>query len=121
MSPKQCRETMDDVLASESRGTKFYQAIEHAICVMDEHRQSKPTTGRPCWYTGNGHYEYVEKTRTFFKDPWIRGTFHCFGQDHQEFESGPGPFPIAIIEDVETHHVKVVHAANVSFAEEIPV
>lgn len=40
--------------------------------------------------------------------------FHQFGQDHEEFENGPGNYPIAIIE-LDNGEVKVILAQDIKF------
>jgi len=48
------------------------------------------------------------------------GFFHWFSQDHQEFESGPGNYPVAIIECIDGE-VILEYATNVKFIDGIVV
>jgi hypothetical protein len=51
---------------------------------------------------------------------WRRGILWAWSTDHQEYDSGPGPIPVAVIEDLETHAVHSVYVGHVSFAAEKP-
>lgn len=49
---------------------------------------------RPCWFQTricNGH--------TYVIGEWEPGTLHMWGTDYEEFETGPGLFPIGVISD----------------------
>ena len=65
---------------------------------------------RACWYRLrrkiNGKWEIL---------PHEGGRLHIFTTDHIEYESGPGPYPVAVIEDDETGTVHVVPAQDVCF------
>ena len=67
--------------------------------------------GHKCWYR---EYRYPNLT------PWRRGILRAWSTDHEEFESGPGPYPAAVIEDVETAGMRCTHVARVTFQEEMP-
>ena len=45
---------------------------------------------------------------------WKPGRFHGWSTDYEEFEAGPGPFPVGIVED-EEGAVHSVYAGNVRF------
>ena len=60
-----------------------------------------------CWY------------KTSIDGEWETGLFHQWSQNYEEFESGPGNFPAAIIVDA-TGRAHVVHAGWVSFNPERP-
>lgn len=49
---------------------------------------------------------------------WTPGTWHYWSTDHVEFESGPGHYPVAIVEGMGglTH---VVYARHVQFTDVI--
>jgi hypothetical protein len=61
-----------------------------------------------CWY------------KTAIDDEWKTGFFHQWSQNYEEFESGPGNFPAAIIEDATNSQVHVVYAGWVSFSPDSP-
>lgn len=65
--------------------------------------------GSKCWY------------QTKYKDEWMPGTLRAWGTDHEEFETGPGNFPVAVVEDERTLKVEVVYAAFVCFATVPPI
>lgn len=44
------------------------------------------------------------------------GYFHRFGIDHEEYETGPGNYPVAIIE-MPTGNIKIVYAEFIRFLE----
>ena len=67
--------------------------------------------GHKCWYR-----EYKNRSVT----PWRRGILRAWSTEHEEFESGPGPYPVAVIEDVETAGMRSTHVARVTFAEDMP-
>jgi hypothetical protein len=46
---------------------------------------------------------------------WERGIFHQWSQSHIEFESGPGNFPAAIVQEATNGQCHVVDAGQVSF------
>ncbi len=54
------------------------------------------------------------------EDGWKAGLFHQWSMDHEEFETGPGNIPVAIIEDVIDCQVHVVYAGDVSFNSDDP-
>lgn len=61
---------------------------------------------KPCWYRRDRK--------------WKCGFFHQWSQSYEEFESGPGHFPAAIIEDACTQECHVVFAGHVSFGDDPP-
>lgn len=58
--------------------------------------------GEACWYN--------------HKDKWKGGKLRAWSTDHAEFESGPGNYPVAVVEDDETQRCVVVYAERISFA-----
>lgn len=42
------------------------------------------------------------------------GTFHCWGVSYEEFESGPGNFTVAIVEDGQGNVIEVL-PSNIQF------
>lgn len=51
------------------------------------------------------------------KNTWVEGVFHGWSQNHTEYESGPGHFPVAIVE-TSTGKVYLCHAESVQFIDE---
>ncbi len=45
---------------------------------------------------------------------WFGGTLHAWGQDYEEFVSGPGMFPVGVIED-EAGKVHSIHVDSITF------
>lgn len=43
------------------------------------------------------------------------GRFHCWGSNYEEFESGPGNFTVAVVEDQESGQVHLVHPEDIKF------
>lgn len=74
---------------------------------------------RKCWFRVDGSLQYIDKVRTWVANPWQAGWLHMFTTGHIEYESGPGPYPAAVVES-STGKVSVVNAENVSFEEEMP-
>jgi hypothetical protein len=67
--------------------------------------------GSKCWY----------RTRHAIRvTPWKRGTLRMWGTDHEEFENGPGQYPIGVVEDDETKGCCSVHVERISFADDKP-
>lgn len=62
--------------------------------------------GEACWYKDEGE--------------WRGGTLRMWAQAHEEYETGPGHFPVAVIEDAETKRCLDVSVLWVSFAAEPP-
>ena len=51
-----------------------------------------------------------------YEDNWKEGYFHEWGSDYEEFETGPGNFSVAIVED-EDGNVFTPCASNVVFTQ----
>lgn len=60
--------------------------------------------GKNCWY------------KRAPAGAWIAGIWQAWSIDHEEYESGPGMFPAAIVIDNATLDTKTVPAEFVSFA-----
>lgn len=65
-------------------------------------------SNKPCWY------------KSSMTAKWECGFFHQWSTFYEEFESGPGHFPAAIVEDAATEECHVVFAGHVSFANDNP-
>jgi len=61
-----------------------------------------------CWYKPDANA------------PWGIGFFHQWSINYEEFETGPGNYPVAIIEDAVDSQVHVVYAGHVSFSPDGP-
>ena len=48
------------------------------------------------------------------KNVWIEGSFHGWFQNYEEFESGPGNYPVAIVEE-PSGKIRLCHAESVTF------
>lgn len=66
---------------------------------------------RACWYRVVTGYTMGKEDLS----KWRMGDFHAWSTFHEEYESGPGPFPAAIVEDNKTGAVIVTFAGNVHF------
>ena len=66
--------------------------------------------GEECWYK---KYDTVKRDYT----EWRRGYLRMWSTDHEEFDSGPGPFPVGVIEDVGDGMARSIHVARICFAE----
>ena len=51
---------------------------------------------------------------------WRRGILRMWSVDHEEFESGPGHYPVGVVEDSETGEVYSIHVDRLSFADDKP-
>ena len=70
--------------------------------------ESMERVGCKCWYR-----EYIVPAGM---GPWQGASLLFWSTDHQEYESGPGPFPVGVIEDDNTHDVKSIYVGNITFA-----
>lgn len=72
-------------------------------------------TARACWYRKRTvAWDSASHRRTVAFSKPLAGTFHTFGTDHEEYENGPGPYMVAVVED-EQGAVHVVPAVDVCF------
>ncbi len=51
---------------------------------------------------------------------WQRGELHLFTTDHIEYENGPGPFPVGVIQNIETGQMYSIPVDQISLADEKP-
>lgn len=51
---------------------------------------------------------------------WRRGILRMWSVDYEEFESGPGNYPVGVIEDCKTGDVRSIHVDRLSFANDKP-
>ena len=68
---------------------------------------------RPCWFRIKH-----DSPRATKKVEVESGTLHAWMQSYNEFESGPGHFPAAIVESDRDGSVHVVSALDVCFGAE---
>jgi hypothetical protein len=57
---------------------------------------------RPCWY---------------LKDSWKKGIFHSWSITFEELNNGIGHYPIAIVEDLNTHEIEEVILKHLRFVD----
>lgn len=69
--------------------------------------------GEACWYKT---YDYT--TRKYSE--WKGGRLRAWSTNHVEFESGPGLFPCAVVEDDKTRQCLSVEVEQVCFASAPP-
>jgi len=65
--------------------------------------------GSVCWFRLPGR-----------ESLWQEGWLHAWSTDHAEFESGPGMYPVGVIEDCDTGKCYSTYVENISFAKEAP-
>ena len=64
--------------------------------------------GATCWYRdGSG-------PRATWS--WACARLRAWSTDHQEYDSGPGPFPVGVVEDDKTGCCHSVHVMDICFA-----
>lgn len=51
---------------------------------------------------------------------WRSGTLRAWSTSHDVFESGPGHFPVGVVEDMATRHCLSVPVDDICFAEKSP-
>ncbi len=73
-----------------------------------------------CWYRPQRQWVTTPKAH-YEQGPWARGIFYQFAQDYDEFESGPGHYPCAIVEDYQSGRVHTPLAKDVCFGETCPM
>lgn len=69
--------------------------------------------GEQCWFC---RFDY----RTKSLDDWKRGTLRAWSTDHEEFESGWGPFPVGVVESGETGRCHSISVEYISFSSDSP-
>ena len=72
--------------------------------------------GSSCWYQ-NRRYSGGQ----WVTDPWKAGTLLSWSTDHEEYQDGPGPFPVGVVEDTESNQVLSIHATSIMFSDKAPV
>lgn len=70
---------------------------------------------RPCWFRVWEHVSGVGLKLT----PWRNGAWHAWSQAHEEYESGPGNFPVGVIED-PTGRIYAVPVEDIAFGADKP-
>jgi hypothetical protein len=80
-------------------------ALDTPIIALDT-----PTLPRPCWFqTRTWKGRQADVAGKWVIGDWEQGTLHMWGTDHEEFEMGPGMYPVGVIED----GVGFVHSISV--------
>lgn len=65
--------------------------------------------GAKCWFR-----EYDHETHSV-KD-WKQGRLLAWSTDHEEYEAGPGPYPVGVVESDETGICHSVSVPRICFA-----
>jgi hypothetical protein len=78
--------------------------------------------GQPCWWKARDQRITLpgRGLRDWIRGEWHRGTFHQFGQEHTDYESGMGGVLVAIVECNSSGRVHITDAEKISFADEKP-
>jgi hypothetical protein len=69
---------------------------------------------RKCKFNVPDRIKKAEGYGYTYQDHWREGSFHQWGLDYEEFESGPGIFSVAIVE-CEDGKVYMPYAGNIEF------
>ena len=69
--------------------------------------------GHACWYQ-------IAHAASGPEIKWRRGTVLAWSTDHEAYESGPGPFPVAVVEDDESGQVRSIYVSQVNFGTQQP-
>jgi len=92
--------------------------ISYALTLQKTREKQAEPEVVPRWFEEEDQDE-SDIIRCWYKhtpqDEWKTGFFLIWSQDHVEFESGPGNFPVAVVEDAVSSRVHVVHASLISF------
>lgn len=65
--------------------------------------------GSSCWFR-----EYIRRGGTYTE--WKPGVIRLWTTDHIEYDNGPGPFPVGVIEDSTTLAMKSIPVQDITFA-----
>ncbi len=68
--------------------------------------------GCPCWYKPSDEKAYKGGSDS----GWTTGILRAWSTDFDEYESGPGLFPVAVIEDASTGMCSSIYVTQVSFS-----
>jgi len=71
----------------------------------------KNRIGSMCWYRERLKGEFT---------PWVRGYLRAWATDHIEYESGPGPVAVGVVEDRQTMGMKAIPVEWITFANARP-
>ncbi len=73
---------------------------------------SQERVGCKCWYR-----EWITPSGCAPQcGPWKGGSLLFWSTNHVEYEEGPGPFPVGVIEDDTTHDVTSIPVDRITFA-----
>lgn len=71
--------------------------------------EDKNRIGAACWYRVN--------REAFNNEPaWRGGRLRAWSTDHEEYENGPGLYPVGVVEDDKTLLCHSVRVARICFA-----
>lgn len=95
-------------IVERAKDHRLFKASLNDVQFVDPPEVSE---NRPCEF-----FVFSDKPNLGIKDEgeWKKGVFRSWSTDHEEYESGPGPFPAAIVED-EEGSIHVVYAEHVRF------
>ncbi len=65
--------------------------------------------GEACWYKP-----------VYATDAWRGGRLRAWATDYEEFDSGPGPFPVGVIEDDEHQTCHSIGVERICFGTQPP-
>ena len=68
--------------------------------------------GSQCWYLDADYRDRCGR--------WRRGRLQMWSTDHEEYENGPGPVPVGVVEDAETGRVMSVYVNRIAFSKAAP-
>lgn len=76
--------------------------------------------GQVCWFQKDEGESEIVGFGLVRNYRWTGGRLLAWSTNHEEYERGPGQFPAAVVEELETGKVHVVFAGFVSFATHPP-
>jgi len=68
-----------------------------------------------CWYRKSAGYGIPRQ-----EWKWMSGTLRAWSTDYQEFESGPGMYPVGVVEDNKTGFCFSIHVEDICFSDVDP-
>ena len=72
--------------------------------------------GAACWYKPAD----VKTKYSVASGEWRGVYLRAWSTDHEEFESGPGPFPVGVVEDEKTGQCHSIYVTRICFNTEPP-
>ena len=87
---------------------------------MNEQTSFDNFVGRDCHYgiyARNPNGTYVRPRDPGLEIIWKRGRLVAWSTDHEEYDCGPGHFPVGVVVDDETGRVHSVPVDRITFGE----